>query len=72
MSSVSVKYNCYNDCKQSGCPGHIAVVTYHGTSDIYCFDDGKNEENSKRFFDPTELQIFIDSLKKMDTIMIQL
>lgn len=65
-----VSYKCYNDCVQSGCPGHVAVVTYQSTSDIYAFDDGRNLPHSKKHFDPKTLQIFINALKDMDTTMI--
>lgn len=38
----AVKYSCVNDCKQTGCPGHIMQVDYHRTADVIIASiDGK-------------------------------
>jgi hypothetical protein len=39
-----VKYTCFNDCRQQGCPGHTLRAVHHNTSDILSFEiDGREE-----------------------------
>lgn len=55
-------YNCYNDCSQAGCPGHLMTVEYHSVSDgISVKFDGRDY-----YFDPTTLGLFLKLLKSMD------
>lgn len=30
----TIRYRCFNDCRQEGCPGHYVKVIYYGTADI--------------------------------------
>lgn len=39
-----IKYTCFNDCRQEGCPGHEIREVFHRTSDVIIFEiDGKRE-----------------------------
>ena len=39
-----VPYRCVNDCKQSGCPGHIVKLRYEYSSDTLVVEvDGESE-----------------------------
>ena len=34
--STSVRrreFQCFNDCRSEGCPGHVLTIKYHNTSD---------------------------------------
>ena len=42
-----IKYRCFNDCVQTGCPGHTVKVKYHHTSDVMFFVDEKGREESE-------------------------
>lgn len=46
MSTIKIDtpYKCDNDCKISGCPGHILHAEYQSTSDIYSFHIDDNKE----------------------------
>ena len=62
MITTKQHYTCYNDCKQSGCPGHEMEVTYHTVSDgIGVKFDGKEYH-----FDPRTLDVFLDLLRSLD------
>lgn len=30
----TIKYKCFNDCKQSGCDGHILEVCFDNSADV--------------------------------------
>lgn len=57
------KYECFNDCKMSGCPSHNAKLTFQTTTNYYTFDNGRG---TIRYFEEGELQTFIDLLKDLD------
>jgi len=38
-----IKYSCFNDCKQSGCPSHLMTLSIQNTSEILIVEiDGKH------------------------------
>jgi len=37
-------YHCDNDCEQSGCPGHTAILEFNSVANIYHFNDGNGQE----------------------------
>lgn len=39
-----VSYRCTNDCKQTGCPGHVIREVFDRSSDIYVFNIDGNPE----------------------------
>ncbi len=39
-----IKFKCFNDCRQEGCPGHAVRAVHSNTSDTLSFEiDGKAE-----------------------------
>ncbi len=56
-------YRCSDDCLQSGCPTHIAKLTYQSTSDTYTFDDGKGHIHH---FERGALEAFILLMKDLN------
>lgn len=64
-TKYKINYHCSEDCKQSGCPSHEAILTYQSTGDGYCFDDGKGHSDSVKFFERAELEQLIKLLKIM-------
>ncbi len=60
---ITQKYNCSDDCVQSGCPKHDATLYYQSVSDYYQFDNGKGEIKS---FERGELEVFIKLLKDLN------
>jgi hypothetical protein len=58
-----VEYKCFNDCRQEGCPGHVARFGYSRCSDVEYFEiDGKNEY----FLDHSMLKAMLESKKQME------
>lgn len=60
--TVKYKYNCHNDCIQTGCPGHEMELNYSTISDtielVTLGHKDKNGEwvnNSSKFYDKSEL-----------------
>jgi hypothetical protein len=56
-------YRCSDDCEQSGCPSHMAVLTHQSASDAYSFDNGKGQIAN---FERGELECFISLLKELN------
>ena len=51
-----VEYRCFNDCVQTGCPGHKLRVVYYGTADVVeVYENGEPVD----FFDPNRLDAII-------------
>lgn len=42
-----VSYKCFNDCVQTGCPGHTLRVKYHNTSDVMFFEDERGNTEAE-------------------------
>jgi hypothetical protein len=61
-SILTKRYTCSDDCLQSGCPSHIAILEYQSTSDSYKFDNGKG---TITYFERGELDAFISLLKEL-------
>ena len=34
----TLKYRCNDDCRESGCPYHVAKMTYNSTVDTFDFE----------------------------------
>lgn len=64
MSTITLKqvYRCYDDCKRSGCPSHIASLTLQNTSMAYTFEDG---QGCTYYFEHNALETFVSLLSKM-------
>ena len=56
------QYHCWNDCSQSGCPGHIATLSFQSTSDSLYFSNGKG---SDIYMQPPELEAFLAMLHEL-------
>ena len=61
-SLMTKTYSCSDDCLQSGCPKHKAILEYQSTSDSYKFDNGKG---TIKYFERGELDTFISLLKEL-------
>ena len=35
--SSKIKFKCWSDCTQLGCPGHTMECNYSNTADVACF-----------------------------------
>ena len=56
-STIERPYHCSNDCKQTGCPGHVLYLEYHHTSDTVTVQvDGKHRIT----FDKTEWRTLVN------------
>lgn len=55
-----VDYRCDDDCVQSGCPGHIATLTFNSISNIYHFNNGKDIDI---YLDKNQIEAFVKMLK---------
>lgn len=52
---LTKRFHCSNDCRQAGCPGHVATLEHHHTSDtVRILVDGE----SRGTFDLNEWQTF--------------
>lgn len=56
------QYHCWNDCQQSGCPGHTATLEYQSVSESLHFQDGKGHEI---YMQTPELEAFLAMLHKL-------
>ena len=57
-------YQCYDDCKMSGCPGHKAEFTYHSVTGSFTLDFGDGVSIT---IDMTQMELikdYIDDLIK--------
>lgn len=63
MGLITLKqnYRCSDDCVQSGCPSHEAVLEYMSVTDSYTFKSDRQE----KYFERGELEAFIELLDKM-------
>lgn len=66
MSTLSFKktYSCTDDCKQSGCPKHEAILTYQTTSGAYTFSSGRHAWETYTF-DEASLSALIEMLAEL-------
>jgi len=55
------KYSCSDDCRQEGCPSHVAKMEYQSTAGILSFDSGYGSQ--KYWFDSARLEAFLTMLK---------
>ena len=62
----TIRYCCSDDCKQSGCPSHEAILEYQSVTDSYRFDNGKGYDDSVKYFERGELESFIRLLKQLN------
>lgn len=58
---LEMKYTCLNDCVQSGCPSHTAILEFNSVADIYFFDDGNLQSIS---LDRNQAQVLIDMFRQ--------
>ena len=56
------KYRCTDDCKQSGCPTHIATFSISHATDTYSIDWGKGE---KSYFDNSQMALILQFAEKI-------
>ena len=59
---LSKKYHCFDDCRQSGCPEHEAILEFQSVSNAYHFINGKGKEH---YFEQGELEAMIELLKQL-------
>jgi hypothetical protein len=57
----AVEFKCFNDCVQTGCPGHSVRMIYYNTSDTFGV-----EVDSQRWyvFDPEMFRTMIKAYQK--------
>ena len=60
-----IAYRCSDDCRMSGCPGHVGKLRYQSTADSYCFQMGARPE---LHFEAGELQAMIDLLRSLNRV----
>ena len=55
-------FHCSNDCRQAGCPGHVARLNLHHTSDTVQLEvDGQ----CRTVFDKVEWAVFCDLAREI-------
>jgi len=57
-----LRYQCSDDCIQSGCPGHTAKMSYQSTADVLHFEDGKRMDV---YFERGNLTAFMTILARI-------
>jgi hypothetical protein len=62
-------YHCWNDCVQSGCPGHTATLEYQSGSDSLHFQDGRGHEI---YMQTPELEAFLLMLHELGTSRVEI
>ena len=55
-------YHCWNDCQQSGCPGHTATLDYQSVSSSLHFSDGKGQEI---YMQTSELEALLSMVREL-------
>lgn len=63
LTPYKIKFKCYNDCLQWGCPGHDATMIYHHVNEGFTLDFGDWGILS---IDRTRMQIIADFIKKLE------
>lgn len=62
LTKLEMKYRCSDDCKQSGCPSHVAEMEYQSVTDILHFKDGYQTEF---YLERGSLNAFLTLLAKL-------
>lgn len=57
------EYNCFNDCRMQGCPGHKMEVSVQTTADIMTV---KIDGETMFSFDPSQWNVFKEMVKSFD------
>lgn len=57
---IEKQYRCDDDCQQSGCPGHTAILEFNSVANVYHYNDGNGQEI---WLDVTQAQILIEMFK---------
>lgn len=61
LSPYTIKYNCGEDCRMTGCPEHIAKLEYFSASDTYKIEfDGE-----VIYLDNKKFAIILDFAEKL-------
>jgi len=62
LSDYKVRYRCFDDCKQQGCPTHIAKFSYGSTSETFCVEfDGVSS-----CYDSVQFRLIKEFIKKLE------
>jgi hypothetical protein len=59
-----IKYKCFNDCRQEGCPGHEIQFVYHHTSDVIRVVNSWGEDGNEKdaeYYDPDQFRAMLKS-----------
>jgi len=67
MATVVLKkvYRCFDDCKQSGCPTHEAVLEFNTVTNSYKYMNGSGTTYR---FEQGELEAFVTLLKELHEV----
>ena len=57
-----LKYRCYDDCMQSGCPSHVATLEFNSIVNTYEFKIG----DKKYFLCEHDIKAMIDLIKSLN------
>ena len=58
------RYSCFNDCRQTGCPGHTVQTRYYGVADVIeVYVDGQHADT----FDPSMFKALLRSWERDGT-----
>jgi hypothetical protein len=58
-------YKCWNDCQPSGCPSHVAYLTYQSVSNSLHFYTHDGQEVEMLYMQTPELEAFLSMLYKI-------
>jgi len=64
LVDIAHHYQHSEDCKMSGCPGHIATFKYQSTVDIFSVDFGDGKEI---VMDMTQAELLVNWFNKLQS-----
>jgi|TARA_Y100000034_G_scaffold135014_1_gene205323 hypothetical protein len=62
LTDYEIRYSCFDDCKSSGCPTHVAKFHYGSASETFCVEFGKRSV----CFNSTEFRLIQDFIERLN------
>jgi hypothetical protein len=72
LAPYKMRFNCYDDCKMQGCPGHIMKFTIAHATDSYFFEQSNLEETvceDTIKLDPIQMGLILDFCKNAGIVL---
>lgn len=69
LADYKLRFRCYDDCVQWGCPGHIMHFSIGHATDTYHFKQTNKEETiveKEIYLDPVTMGLILDFCKRAD------